>query len=373
LKKIIISINTTWNIYNFRLGLVKTLLKQGYEVYAVSPKDGYVEKLEKIGLKHIDIKINNKGTNPIEDMKLIYDYYKIFKEIQPDVALLYTIKPNIYGNIAAKFSSIKTISNISGLGTVFLHDNFSSKVARFLYKIALKQPQKVFFQNNDDKNLFVKNNLIDPQKTDILPGSGINTKIFKPVCINKNNDKFIFLMIARLVRDKGIMEYIKAAEIIKNKYKDKVEFWILGSFYFNNPTAITSEEIKKWEEKNIIKYLGTSDNVKDFILKADCIVLPSYREGLSRVLLESASMAKPIITTNVPGCRDVVDDGINGYLCKLKDYKDLADKMEKMLNLTEEKRKKMGKAGRKKILKEFDEKIVIEKYLETIEKLLKKL
>jgi len=370
LKKIIISINTTWNIYNFRLGLVKALLKQGYDVYAISPKDDYVEKLKEIGLKHIDIKINNKGTNPIEDMKLVYDYYKIFKEIKPDVALFYTIKPNIYGNIAAKFSSIKTISNISGLGTVFLHDNFSSKVARFLYKIALKQPQKVFFQNNDDKDLFVKNNLIDPQKTDILPGSGINTEIFKPVYINKNNNKFIFLMIARLVRDKGIMEYIKAAEIIKDKYKDTVEFWILGSFYFNNPTAITPQEIKKWEEKNIIKYLGTSNNVKDFISKADCIILPSYREGLSRVLLESASMAKPIITTDVPGCRDVVDNGINGYLCEVRNYRDLSIQMEKMLNLSEKDRKEMGNKGREKVIKYFKEEIVINKYLDAIRDLL---
>ena len=370
MKKIAISINTSWNIYNFRLGLIKALQEEGFKIYAIAPKDDYSEKLENLGVKHIDIFMNNKGTNPVEDIKTIWEYYKIYKQIKPDVALHYTIKPNIYGTIGAKLAGVKVINNISGLGTVFLNDSLFSKIARNLYKIALKFSNKVFFQNPYDKELFIQNRLVEKNKTDLLPGSGIDTDKFKPLEKEKK-DKFKFLFIARLVRDKGIIEYVEAARIIKNlKLKienyTEVEFQVLGAFYPGNPTAITKEQMEKWVKNGIITYLGVSDNVSEIIKNSDCVVLPSYREGLSRVLLEAASMAKPIITTDTPGCRDVVDDGINGFLCKVKDSKDLANKMEKMLNLSEDERIKMGKAGREKIIKEFDEKIVISKYLSTI-------
>jgi len=368
MKKIAISINTSWNIYNFRLGLIKALQKEGFEVYAIAPKDDYSDKLESLRVKHIDIFMNNKGTNPVEDIKTIWEYYKIYKQIKPDVALHYTIKPNIYGTIGAKLAGVKVINNISGLGTVFLNDSISSKIARNLYKVALQFSNKVFFQNPSDKELFIQKKLVEENKTDLLPGSGIDTGKFKPLEKEKS-DKFKFLFIARLVRDKGIIEYIEAAQEILKDYKN-VEFQVLGAFYPGNPTAITKEQIDEWIKNGIITYLGVSDNVSEIIKNSDCVVLPSYREGLSRVLLEAASMAKPIITTDTPGCRDVVEDGINGFLCKVKDSKDLADKMEKMLNLSEEERIKMGKAGREKIIKEFDEKIVIEKYLKAIKEVM---
>ncbi len=368
MKKIAISINTSWNIYNFRLGLIKALQKEGYKIYAIAPKDDYSEKLENLGVKHIDIFMNNKGTNPLEDIKTIWEYYKTYKQIKPDVALHYTIKPNIYGTIGAKLAGVKVINNISGLGTVFLNDSISSKIARNLYKIALKFSNKVFFQNPYDKELFIQKRLVEEYKTDLLPGSGIDTDKFKPLEKEKSN-KFKFLFIARLVRDKGIIEYVEAAKEILKNYKD-VEFQVLGAFYSGNPTAITKEQMDEWIKNGIINYLGVSDNVSEIIKNSDCVVLPSYREGLSRVLLEAASMAKPIITTDTPGCRDVVEDGINGFLCKVKDSKDLANKMEKMLNLSEEDRIKMGKAGREKIIKEFDEKIVIEKYLKAIKEVI---
>ena len=374
---IAIAINTSWNIFNFRLGLLKALQKEGYKIIAIAPKDAYSEKLEALGFEYHEIKMNNKGTNPLEDAKLIYDFYKLYKEIAPDVLLQYTIKPNIYGSMAAGILGIPVISNISGLGTVFLNDNLSSKVARFLYKVALKVPKKVFYQNAHDRELFVQSNLVKESKTDLLPGSGIDTEKFKPVDIqNSHSDTIKFLFIARLVKDKGLEEYVEAARQIKSKWIPnqvendvEVEFCILGSFYPGNPTAITEEEMKVWEEEGSVKYMGSSDDVKSLIAKADCIVLPSYREGLSRVLLEAASMAKPIITTNVPGCKEVVDDGVNGYLCEVKDADSLAKQMEKMILLTTEQRKEMGKKGRKKVIIEFDEKIVIEKYLDAIEML----
>ena len=368
-KKVIISSNTSWSIYNFRLNLARELKKQGYKVIIVAPYDKYSEVLKK-EFEYHDVYMNNKGTNPIQDLKTTFEYYNLYRKIKPDIVLNFTIKPNIYGTIACNMLGIKTINNIAGLGTLFIKENFITQIAKWLYKYSQSKATRVFFQNKDDFELFVKESLVDKRKSDILPGSGVDIEKFKPIKIEKKDNVFRFLLIARMLWDKGIGEYVEAAKIIKSKYK-RVEFLLLGAVGVDNPTAIPKETIDKWVKDGIITYLGVSDNVSEIIKNSDCVVLPSYREGLSRVLLEAASMAKPIITTDTPGCRDVVDDGINGFLCKVKDSKDLAEKMEKMLKLSEEKRINMGKAGREKIIKEFDEKIVINKYLETIEKLLK--
>ncbi|MDQ7047430.1 MAG: glycosyltransferase family 4 protein [Sulfurovum sp.] len=365
-KTVAIVINTSWNIYNFRLGLLLKLQADGYKIVCIAPKDEYSEKLESLGFAYHNIDINNKGTNPLEDAKLVFAFYKLYKEIAPDVLLQYTIKPNIYGSMAAGMLGIPVISNISGLGTVFLNNSFSSKIARFLYRVALRVPQKIFYQNAHDRELFVKSNLVKAEKTDLLPGSGIDTEKFKPLDNFARDPKkgLRFLFIARLLKDKGLVEYVEAAGTIQNDKNP--EFYILGAFYPGNPTAIREDEMKVWEEDGIVKYMGTSDDVRSVIAKADCVVLPSYREGLSRVLLEAASMAKPIITTNVPGCKEVVDNGVNGYLCDVKDAHSLAKQMKKMINLSEDARKEMGRRGREKVSKEFDEKIVIKKYGDTI-------
>ena len=367
-KTVAIIINTTWNIYNFRLGLIKALQKEGYNVVAISPTDSYVEKLEAIGCKHYDIKINNKGTNPFEDLKLVNSYFSLFKKISPDIILAYTIKPNIYGSLAAKMLNIPVISNISGLGTVFLSKKLSSKVARGLYRFALKIPKKVFFQNKCDKSLFIRLKLVKESRTGLLPGSGVNIEDFKPIDIVRDDKKIKFLFVARLVKDKGLMEYVEAAKAIKERY-DNVEFAVLGQFYRNNPTAITTKQMQEWTDSGLINYLGVSDSVKSVVAQYDCVVLPSYREGLSRVLLEATAMAKPIVTTNTPGCRDVVEDGKNGFLCKVKNSQDLADKIEKFISLDAKEKLEMGKRGREKAVEEFSERLVISKYFQAIEEI----
>ncbi|MEA1954188.1 MAG: glycosyltransferase family 4 protein [Campylobacterota bacterium] len=371
-KTVAIVINTSWNIFNFRVGLLKALVKEGYKIVAIAPRDDYSEKLEALGFEYHNIDINNKGTNPVEDTKLVFAFYKLYKEVAPDIILQYTIKPNIYGSMAAGMLSIPVISNISGLGTVFLNDSISSKIARMLYKIALKVPKKVFYQNSHDRELFMDSKLVKADKTDLLPGSGIDTEKFKPIKTERDDEVIKFLFIARLVRDKGLGEFVQAARTIQHSkfkiqnYKKLPEFHILGAFYPGNPTAITEEEMKDWEDDGSVKYLGTSDDVKSLIAEADCVVLPSYREGLSRVLLEAASMAKPIITSNVPGCKEVVNDGVNGYLCEVKDADSLAEQMKKMIFLYDEERLEMGRKGREKVIREFDEKLVIGKYKEAI-------
>lgn len=353
----------------FRLNLIKELQKSGYEIFAIAPYDEYSNKLKDIGVKYVPVSIDNKGTSPKNDLKLIYNLYVIYKEISPDVILHFTIKPNIYGSIAARFLKIPVINNITGLGTVFLNDSIIQTITKSLYKFAFKKSCKVFFQNDDDKRLFISNNLVDENKVDVLPGSGVDTKKFVPSQNTNKVTKIVFLLIARVIRDKGIIEYVDAAKSIKEKYND-VEFQLLGQLGSINKSAISKDEVERWQKENIINYLGTADDVRDSIANADCIVLPSYREGTSKTLLEAASMAKPIVATDVPGCNNVVSDGKNGFLCMVKDRVDLADKMEMMINLSTEERELMGKHGREKMINEFEEKIVIQKYLNVVSEII---
>ncbi len=367
-RRIAIVLNTSWNIYNFRLGLLRALQKEGYEVVAIAPRDAYAQKLDALGFSYHEIKINNKGVNPLEDLKLLWDFYQLYKRLQPDVLLHYTIKPNIYGTVAAKMLGIPVVSNISGLGTVFLDDRFSSKVARLLYGIALKVPYRVFFQNPEDLQLFIEAKLVEESKTDLLPGSGVDTQKFKPLHLPRKSEKRSFLFIARLLKDKGIMEYVEAARILKKQYD--IVCYILGAYYDNNPTAIDKEQMQRWESEGIVVYLGVSDDVASHIASVDCVVLPSYREGLSRVLLEAAAMAKPLVSTNVAGCKDVVEDGVNGYLCEVKNSQSLAEAMQKILKHTDVELEQMGQRGRQKVVREFDEQKVIEKYLKIVAQIL---
>jgi len=368
--KIVISLNTSWNIYNFRLNLARVLKNSGYEVILVAPYDEYSDRLSE-EFEYHNIYMNNKGTNPKEDLKTLIGFYKLYKKIKPDVVLNYTIKPNIYGNIACKFLKIKTINNVSGLGTVFITENLITKAVKLLYKIAFSSSSTVFFQNSDDKELFIKNSLVSRNICDLVPGSGIDTSKFKPIEVKKEDNTFRFLLIARMLYDKGIQEYVESAKILKDKHKN-VEFQLLGSLDAVNKTAISKEQMQKWVDDDLVNYLGTTDDVQKCISQANCVVLPSYREGTPRTLLESASMAKPIVTTDVAGCKEVVEDKVNGYLCEVRNAQDLADKMEIMLELSDSERVEMGRIGREKMVREFDESIVIGKYLDSLEMILKK-
>ena len=370
MSKIVIVSNTSWSLFNFRFELARSISRNGYEVVLVAPYDEYSKRLSE-EFEYHDIYMNNKGTNPKEDIKTTLEFYKLYKKIKPAVVLHYTIKPNIYGTIACNFLGIKTINNIAGLGTLFIKQNFVTKIAKLLYKYSQSKAGKIFFQNRDDFDMFIGEKLVDKNKCDILPGSGVDTNKFLPVEYKKGNDVFRFLLVARMLWDKGIGEYVEASKIIKNKYKN-VEFQMLGFLDVDNHSAVSKEQMQEWVDSGYVNYLGVSDNVKVEIAKVDCVVLPSfYREGTPRILLESASMAKPIITTDNVGCRDVVNDGVNGYLCEVRNVENLAKSMEMMLHLSENERVEMGRKGREKMILEFDEKIVINKYLNNITKILK--
>lgn len=359
--KIAIVLNTSWNIYNFRLNFVNKLLAQGHEVHTIAPHDEYTNILSNAGCIHHNVTMDSRGANPIKDSALIFELMWIYRRVKPDVILHYTIKPNVYGTIAASILRIPVINNVCGLGTVFLKDNFVSLIAIFLYRMSFRFANKVFFQNADDLKLFVEKNLIDKERADLVPGSGIDLGHFQPAPVLVN-DTFTFLLISRLITDKGIIEYIEAIRKLKEEGIN-ARFQILGSIDEEHKRGIKRQVIEEWIQQGLIEYLGTTDDVRQYINQADCIVLPSYREGTPRTLLEAASSSKPIIATNVPGCNNVVTDGYNGLLCNLKDADDLADKMRKMASLTPETRSTFGRNGRVKMEAEFDESIVIKKYL----------
>lgn len=362
--KVAIVLNTSWNIYNFRMNLIRSLQAEGHEIHTIAPADDFTHFLTEAGCIHHTVKMDSRGANPIKDLALIFELYSIYKRVKPEVILHYTIKPNVYGSLAAALLKIPVVNNVCGLGTVFLKDDLLSSVAMFLYRISFKFPKKVFFQNPDDLKLFIDKKLV-PQKTvDLLPGSGIDLRKFKPVSFQRNQ-KFTFLLISRLITDKGILEYIEAVKKLKAEGLD-ARFQVLGAIDPEHKRGIRREVIQEWINSGTIEYLGTTEDVRHFIELADCVVLPSYREGTPRTLLEAASSSKPIVATNVPGCNQVVEDQITGLLCKLKDSEDLAAKMRTMVNYNDETLKTMGINGRRKMEAEFDESIVIDKYLRTL-------
>ena len=363
--KVAIVLNTSWNIYNFRMNFIRALQAQGHEIHTIAPKDKYTQYLVEAGCIHHNVRMDSRGANPIKDFALIVELGLIYKKLRPDIILHYTIKPNVYGTLAAAMLKIPVINNVCGLGTVFLKKSITSSIAMILYRISFRFAHKVFFQNKEDQELFVSNKLVTPESVDLLQGSGIDLNRFKPTDYTRNQ-KFTFLLISRLITDKGILEYIDAIHLLKSKGTD-FKFQILGTIDEEHKRGIKKEIINKWVESNTVEYLGSTDDVRPYIQAADCIVLPSYREGTPRTLLEAASSAKPIITTDVPGCHQVVIDGYNGLLCKLKDSNDLAEKMKTMSLLDDSTLVQLGSNGRMKMEAEYDEQLVISKYVNAIE------
>lgn len=363
--KVAIVLNTSWNIYNFRMGLIRALQSHGHDVVAIAPKDQYTGKLIEAGCAFENVNMDSQGANPVKDFFLTFELYKIYKKVRPDVILHFTIKPNIYGTFAARLLNIPTVNNVCGLGTVFLQKGLISVIAKWMYKLAFRYPDKVLFQNSEDKDLFVNGKMITNDKCDLVPGSGIDITRFIPA-ENSKSREFTFLLVSRLIHDKGILEYIEAIKKLKSRGIN-AKFQILGAIDEKHKAGISASLIQSWVNENLVDYLGKVDDVREYIANAGCIVLPSYREGTPRTLLEGASMARPIVTTNVAGCNNVVKHNHNGYLCKIKDPSDLADKMEKMVNLSQEKRNDMGLKGRMLVQEHFDEKIVINKYLQLVE------
>lgn len=359
--RIAIVLNTSWNIYNFRMNFIKALIKEGHEVHTIAPYDEYTSHLVDAGCIYHAVKMDSRGANPIKDLALIVELYMIYRRVKPDVILHYTIKPNVYGTLAAAILRIPVVNNVCGLGTAFLKRNLVSLFAIILYRVSFRFADRVFFQNQEDMKLFLRKRLVREAAVDILPGSGIDLTRFAPMAFSRNK-RFTFLLISRLITDKGIMEYIAAVKHLKAAGVE-ASFQLLGAKDPQHQRGIQENVIQEWIDSGTIDYLGTTDDVRTFISKADCIVLPSYREGTPRTLLEAASSAKPIIATNVPGCNDVVENEVNGLLCRIKDPEDLAEKMRVMTGLSDDRLKQFGTNGRARMEAHYDESLVIDKYL----------
>lgn len=365
-KKVLISINTAWNIYNFRSGLIRALINHGYEVVAVAPHDEYAPRLAELGCRFIPMPMESNGTNPRRDLMLLVRYFRMLRAERPLVFLGYTVKPNVYGSLAAHVLRIPVVNNIAGLGTTFINNGFLTRIVKLLYRTSLRRSRRVFFQNAEDQELFTRSGLVRPESTDRLPGSGMDLGRFQPASsVPGERGPFVFLLVARMLKDKGVEEFVEAARLVRSRF-DTVRFELLGFVDAANPNSVPMERIRSWENEKVVHYLGRTDDVRPYLSGAECVVLPSYREGVPRSLLEAAAMARPIIATDVAGCRDVVDDNVNGLLCRPRDPLHLAEKMMEMMTLSSEKRQQMGMAGRRRIETEFDERLVIQKYLEVI-------
>jgi len=360
--KVAIVLNTSWNIYNFRMGLIKALREDGHEIHTIAPVDDYTSFLVESGCVHHAVKMDSRGANPLKDLALTLELFGIYRRLRPDVILHFTIKPNVYGTLAASLLRIPTINNVCGLGTIFLKNGVTSRVAKWLYRASFRFANKVFFQNSDDRAIFLEERLIAPGIADLVPGSGIDLTRFQPVEF-KRNKTFTFLLVSRLITDKGILEFVEAIRQLRSEGID-ARFQVLGAKDPNHKRGIATEVIESWISNNTIEYLGTTKDVRPFMEQADCVVLPSYREGTPRTLLEAASLGKPIVTTDVPGCHHVVQHEYNGLLCTVKSPEDLASKMRQMATSPDEILLTFSRNGRKKMEAEFDETRVIQKYRE---------
>ncbi|MBR2368768.1 MAG: glycosyltransferase family 4 protein [Paludibacteraceae bacterium] len=360
MKHILLVGNTAWSMYNFRRNLMQHLVKLGYKVSVLAPSEAdFDEKMRALGVDFYDLPLSAKGTNPISDLALTWRIRNYIKKLKPDFAFFYTIKPNIYGGFAAKLCKLPYIAVTTGLGYTFVVDNLVSKIARFLYKLSFKNAESVWFLNDDDKRDFLKYKLLPEEKCFVLRGEGVNTKHFELKTLPKNKK---FLLMARMLWDKGVGEFVEAARILKKEYPE-AEFNLLGFLNAENPAAISEEQINAWEQEGVVNYLGVTKDVRPYLEESISMVLPSsYREGVPMTLLEAASMGRILVTTDNVGCRDAVDDSVNGFLVPVKDPVALADAMRKVIEMTYEEKVAMGLAGRKKVENEFADELVVKIY-----------
>lgn len=379
---------------NFRMGLVRALIDSGFEVVILAERDDSISKLRTLPIRYIRLSVRSQSMNPIRDLRLFGQYLHLFaRERSRAAALLaFTVKPNIYGSIAAQLFRIPVINNVAGLGTLFNGSAGATFLARRLYQGALFLSKRVFFQNTFDQALFLDRKLVRPGQSALLPGSGVDLVRFSEheydpddspeasqslpvpsgnaVPLSEHNVRIgqdrpgstDFLMVSRLLWDKGLQEYAEAARIVKMRFPT-ANFTLAGFVEHRHSTAVPAEHIQAWEADGLVHFVGRLHDVRPNIRAARCVVHPTaYREGTPRILLEAAAMGRAIVTTDVPGCRDVVVEGVNGFLCRPRDAKDLAEKLERVLTMSGEALQKMGRAGRRHVETHYDERLVIEAY-----------
>lgn len=366
---VVLAANSSWNIVNYRGGLVRALRDAGIGVAVVAPHGPHADAIRRLGATFHALPMRPRGTSPVADLGVVLNYVRTLRAIRPAAFLGFTAKPNVYGSIAARLCGVPVINNISGLGTVFTKKNWLTRVVVGLYRIALRRSATVFFQNRDDLALFERMGLVRSGQAALLPGSGVDLVHFAPREPRVLGEPFTFLLSARLLWEKGVREFVAAARRLKGGNR-RVRFQILGIVEPRSAAAVSLDQLHRWQAEGVVDFLGAAEDVRPALAGADCVVLPSYyREGVPRVLLEAAAMAIPTIASDAPGCRDAIDDGVTGFLCQPRSVDSLVSAMERMLELGAEERNAMASAARAKMEREFREEIVHRAYLDALGKL----
>ena len=364
---ITVSSNTSWYLYNFRASTIRRLLAEGYRVVCLSPQDDYSSRLTgDLGCEWLPLVMNNHGSNPFRDAGLVYQLWRHYRALRPAAALHFTIKNNVYGTWAARILGVPAINNVSGLGTAFIRSGPVSAIVRLLYKTSQPLAYRVFCQNEDDLNQLVENGLVPRERLELLPGSGVDLERFKPGLRESHDGAFRFLYAGRMLADKGLNELVAAVRDI-NAGGLRCKLWLCGFADVENVSSISHQQLSAWAEEPGIEWLGPSDVMEQVYAAVDCVVLPSYREGMPRSLLEAGAMGLPVVATDVAGCRNVVSDGYNGLLCEVKSSTSLAHAMQRMLALSDDERVRMGENGRARVARKFDEQLVVEATMRAVE------
>jgi galacturonosyltransferase len=361
MAKILILTNNDVGLYKFRKELIEQLLQE-HEVYISLPFGDFVPKLESIGCTYIQTPLNRRGMNPFADMKLLMTYINILRDIKPGIALTYTIKPNIYGGIACGLLNIPYISTVTGLGSAIQNGGLLKKLTLTLYKIGLKNASCVYFQNKTNLDMFLTEKIING-RVKLIPGSGVNLEHHRFEVYPAETSKLRFLYIGRIMKEKGIEELMMAAQKVKEIYPD-VRFHLIGSSEEDYRDKITT-----LEKQGIIRYHGLQEDVHQFIAKAHAVIHPSYHEGLSNVLLEAASTGRPVLASGIPGCMETFDEGISGIGFEARNAEALYEAIIKFIELPHDRKKAMGEAGRIKVEKEFDRKLIVDTYINEIKEI----
>jgi glycosyltransferase involved in cell wall biosynthesis len=368
--RIAVMTNSAWSLVNFRLNLMRELQAGGHEVVAIAPQDAVqVAHLQTAGVRFIPVAISGAGTNPLHELQSVLALRHIFKVQGVDVVLSYTPKGNLYTALASLSLGVAFVPNVSGLGRAFIRKSWVTVVVKLLYRLTFGRAYKVFFQNLDDMHLFVASGLVSPTRCERLPGSGVDLSrfTFQPMPRHAQ-DAPVFLLVARLLWDKGVGEFVEAARQVRQQFP-LVQFQLLGFVDVANPSAVSRAQVQAWEDEGLLTYLGSTDDVRPFLTQADAVVLPSYREGVPRTLLEAAAIGRPVITTDAPGCRDTVVHGQTGLMCCVADAGDLARQMLAFIEMPSQDREAMGRAGRARIEAEFDERLVLRAYMAVVQQL----
>jgi glycosyltransferase involved in cell wall biosynthesis len=369
--RILLAANSTWNIVNFRMPVIDALLIEGHHITILAPADQYVGHLREIpNLEFESINaLDRKSIDLISNIQLVYELFQTYRRLKPDLIIHYTVKPNIFGNIAAWFLGIASICVITGLGYAFLNNGIAQMATRRLYRFSMRKAQEVIFENESDLRLFRKYGYLKAKQGVSVPGCGVDITHFSPREIAKEHDgQVIFTFIGRLLKDKGILEYVEAASLVHERYPNTL-FRIVGNLDEDNPAHISPKSLGDWRRLPGVEYLGFSDDIRPLLAETDWVVLPSYREGMSRVLLEALAMARPIITTDTPGCREAVQPGKNGYLIPIKNAKALAIACETAANMSKQEWYAFSMNSRRKAVLEFESSLIGAFYTQIIQRL----